>query len=81
LQSSITYEGTLFYHENFKWRRVCSENFTEASAKTACRQLGLAGGSVGTAEEVAGEYWIDSVTCPTGEENTLSECYTLAELS
>ena len=45
--------GRLEYNYNGKWGSVCSNNFDDDDAKTACRQLGLTGGTVESTTQIS----------------------------
>ena len=69
--------GRLEIYHSGQWGTICDDNFADAAAGVACRQLAL--GSSGTAR--AGGYygqgsdpiWLDNVQC-SGSESTLSQC-------
>ena len=62
-----------------KWGNVCANEFTQASADSACRQMGYTNALTNTSvsQGSTSTVWLDKVTC--GEErscNCLSGCFT-----
>jgi len=68
-------QGRLEVRYRKVWGTVCDDLFNIKSAKVACRQLGLTGGSSlgNTTASGTGFIWMDNLSCK-GHEPSLEKC-------
>mmetsp|Transcript_54622 Transcript_54622/g.98018 ORF Transcript_54622/g.98018 Transcript_54622/m.98018 type:complete len:695 (-) Transcript_54622:57-2141(-) len=72
------FAGRIEIYHNGKWGTVCGDEFSEADAEVACRQLGMLGGTLMDEEDIpSGEdtmpIWMDDIDC-VGIEGNLWQC-------
>ena len=71
-----TSSGTLEIYLNGKWGNVCSNDFKEAAADSACRQIGYtsASGYTSTSKQPTDVVWISKVSCKGNNEKSC-DCF------